>query len=294
MSTKNKRGWIFLFALPCVILFCIVYAIPFIMVMITSLCNYTLTQSPTFLGLDNFKTIFADQDFRVSIINTLKWVVIQSTLHVLMGFMMALILRRKPKGWKFARVAYVIPNIIPTAATAVMYSLLLNPTFGVVKMLYEKLGIDTMQVVNLFGNSKYAFWTVTATWVFYSGFNMLIFLGEMGAISPEIYEAAQVDGATAGQADRYITIPMMKNAFGTCVILASVAMVSQFDIIYMTTRGGPGNSTLNLPMYLYKIITLENNYGKANAVGVIQIILGLVLVILIQRLFNQKKEIEEV
>ena len=160
--------------------------------------------------------------------------------------------------------------------------------------LYEKLGIDTMQVVNLFGNSKYAFWTVTATWVFYSGFNMLIFLGEMGAISPEIYEAAQVDGATAGQADRYIAMPLMKNAFGTCVILASVAMVSQFDIIYMTTRGGPGNSTLNLPMYLYKIITLENNYGKANAVGVIQIILGLVLVILIQRLFNQKKEIEEV
>ena len=116
----------------------------------------------------------------------------------------------------------------------------------------------------------------------------------MQAISPDIYEAAQVDGATPGQADRYITIPLMKNAFGTCVILASVAMVSQFDIIYMTTKGGPGNSTLNLPMYLYKIITLENNYGKANAVGVVQIILGLVLVILIQKLFNQKKDLEEV
>lgn len=135
--------------------------------------------------------------------------------------------------------------------------------------------------------------TVTATWVFYSGFNMLIFMGEMGAISPDIYEAAMIDGATPGQADRYITIPLMKNAFGTCVILASVAMVSQFDIIYMTTKGGPGNATLNLPMYLYKIITLENNYGKANAVGVVQIILGLLLVILIQRLFNQKKSLKE-
>ena len=102
----------------------------------------------------------------------------------------------------YTSVAYVIPNIIPTAATAVMYSLLLNPTFGVVKMIYEKLGIDTTMVINLFGNSKYAFWTVTATWVFYSGFNMLIFLGEMQAISPDIYEAAQVDGATPGQADR--------------------------------------------------------------------------------------------
>lgn len=69
---------------------------------------------------------------------------------------------------------------------------------------------------------------------------------------------------------------------------------SQFDIIYMTTKGGPGNATLNLPTYLYKIITLENNYGKANAVGVIQIALGLVLVILIQKLFNQKQEMKEV
>ena len=207
---------------------------------------------------------------------------------------MAIILRRKPKGWKFVRVAYVIPNIIPTAATAVMFSLLLNPSFGVIKIIYEKFGLDTSQVLNLFGNSKYAFITVTATWVFYSGFNMLIFMGEMGAISPDIYEAAMIDGATPTQADRYITIPLMKNAFGTCVILASVAMVSQFDIIYMTTKGGPGNATLNLPTYLYKIITLENNYGKANAVGVIQIALGLVLVILIQKLFNQKQEMKEV
>ncbi len=293
MSTKGKKGWIFAFTMPCVILFCVVYAIPFIMVITTSLCDYTLTQSPTLIGLDNFKVIFADKDFRVSIINTLKWVLIQSTIHVTFGFIMALVLRRKPKGWKVVRVAYVIPNIIPTAATAVMFSLLLNPSFGVVKLLYEKLGINTTQVVNLFGNSKYAFWTVTATWLFYSGFNMLIFMAEMQAISPDIYEAAMIDGATPREADRYITIPLMKNAFGTCVILASVAMVSQFDIIYMTTKGGPGNTTLNLPTYLYKIITLENNYGKANAVGVVQIALGLLLVVLIQRLFNQKKELEE-
>ena len=82
----------------------------------------------------------------------------------------------------------------------------------------------------------------------------------------------------------------MKNAFGTCVILASVAMVSQFDIIYMTTKGGPGTSTLNLPIYLYKAATLENNYGKANAVGVVQIIIGITLVILIKGLFREKKE----
>lgn len=290
MNTKNKKIWIFLFTIPCMILFTLVYAAPIITVFYTSLCDYTAFNSPAFQGIKNFITIFSDSDFICSIRNTLLWVVLQSTIHVGVGLAMALVLRRKPKGWKFARTAYMIPNIIPTAATGVMFTLLLNPMFGIVKPVMDFLGIDYAMVPNLFGNSRYAFWTVTATWILYSGFNTIIFLAEMGAVSKEIYEAAAIDGATPWQADRYITLPLMRNVCGTCVTLASVAMVSQFDIIYMTTKGGPGTSTLNLPIYLYKAATLENNYGKANAVGVIQIIIGITLVILIKDLFREKKE----
>lgn len=293
MSIRNKEIWVVLFILPCMILFCLVYAAPILMVLYTSLCNYTVSTSPVLIGFANFREIFQDDSFRVAIVNTLKWVLIQSTFHVTLGLVMALVLRRKPKGWQAVRTAYMIPNIIPTAATGVMFMLLLNPTFGILKPVYEFFGMDTRYIVNLFGNSKYAFWTVTATWVFYSGFNTIIFLAEMGAIDKEIYEAAVVDGASPWQLDRYITLPLMRNIFGTCVTLASVAMVSQFDIIYMTTKGGPGTSTLNLPTYLYKIVTLENNYGKANAVGVVQIALGLTLVILIRRLFREAKEKKE-
>lgn len=290
MNTKNKKIWIFLFTIPCMILFALVYAAPIITVFYTSLCDYTAFNSPAFQGIKNFITIFSDSDFICSIRNTLLWVVLQSTIHVGVGLAMALVLRRKPKGWKFARTAYMIPNIIPTAATGVMFTLLLNPMFGIVKPIMDFLGINYAMVPNLFGNSRYAFWTVTATWILYSGFNTIIFLAEMGAVSKEIYEAAAIDGATPWQADRYITLPLMRNVCGTCVTLASVAMVSQFDIIYMTTKGGPGTSTLNLPIYLYKAATLENNYGKANAVGVVQIIIGITLVILIKGLFREKKE----
>ena len=290
MNTKNKKIWIFLFTIPCMILFALVYAAPIITVFYTSLCDYTAFNSPAFQGIKNFITIFSDSDFICSIRNTLLWVVLQSTIHVGVGLAMALVLRRKPKGWKFARTAYMIPNIIPTAATGVMFTMLLNPMFGIVKPIMDFLGIDYAMVPNLFGNSRYAFWTVTATWILYSGFNTIIFLAEMGAVSKEIYEAAAIDGATPWQADRYITLPLMRNVCGTCVTLASVAMVSQFDIIYMTTKGGPGTSTLNLPIYLYKAATLENNYGKANAVGVVQIIIGITLVILIKGLFREKKE----
>lgn len=288
MKIRNKGLWITLFTLPCMLLFALVYAAPIVTVTYTSLCNYTTFSAPEFAGIKNFVTIFSDKDFLVSVKNTLVWVLLQSVFHVTLGLIMALVLRRKPKGWQVVRTAYMIPNIIPTAATGVMFTLLLNPSFGVVKPLWEKLGFETNQVPNLFGNSRYAFWTVTFTWILYSGFNTIIFLAEMGAIDKEVYEAARVDGAKPWQIDRYITLPLMKNIFGTCVTLASVAMVSQFDIIYMTTKGGPGNSTLNLPIYLYKAATLENNYGKANAVGVVQIVIGISLVLLIQRLFMTK------
>lgn len=287
---KNRRLWITVFTIPCMVLFALVYAAPIVTVLYTSLCKYTTFTPPEFTGLDNFKMIFQDADFRTSIWNTLVWVVLQSTFHVILGLIMALVLRRKPKGWKIVRTAYMIPNIIPTAATGVMFSLLLNPTFGVLKPIYSVFGLDASKIPNLFGNSKYAFITVTCTWIFYAAFNTIIFLAEMGAIDQSIYEAARVDGAKPWQLDRHITLPLMKNIFGTCVVLASVAMVSQFDIIYVTTKGGPGSSTLNLPMYLYKAATLENNYGKANAVGVVQIALGLALVLIIQTLFRAKKE----
>jgi len=114
----------------------------------------------------------------------------------------------------------------------------------------------------------------------------------LSAIDRQIYESASIVGAAPWQSDRYITLPLMRNVIGTCVVLASVAMVSQFDIIYMTTKGGPGTATLNLPIYLYKAATLETNYGKANAVGVIQIILGISLVLLIQRLFRSREKVK--
>jgi raffinose/stachyose/melibiose transport system permease protein len=273
------------------VLFAFIYAVPIFTVSVTSFTKYTAFTPPSFAGFFNFRTIFSDRDFLISIRNTVLWVFLQSTFHVGLGLAVALVLRRKPEGWKILRSAYLIPNIIPTAATGVMFTLLLNPSFGIVKEFFTRYGIDG-PVLNLFGNSKYAFGTVTATWIFYSAFNTVIFLAEMGAIDREIFEAAAIDGARPWQMDRYITLPLLRNVIGTCVVLASVAMVSQFDIIYMTTRGGPGTATLNLPIYLYKAAMLENNYGKANAVGVIQIILGISLVLLIRWLFRTYDKIK--
>ena len=98
MKIKNKGLWIALFTIPCMLLFALVYAAPIVTVVYTSLCNYTTFSSPEFAGVKNFVTIFGDKDFLVSIKNTLLWVLLQAGFHVTLGLIMALVLRRKPKG----------------------------------------------------------------------------------------------------------------------------------------------------------------------------------------------------
>ena len=280
--TENKKIWIILFLLPCMVIFSLIYIAPISTVFITSFTKYTAFTKPVFIGIKNYIDVLSpNSDFWPALKNTMIWVVLQMTLHLGTGLIVALILYRHPKGWKAVRTLYLIPNIIPTAAMGVLFLLLLNPQFGIVRSAVKSLGITGVRIPNPFGNSDYSFFAVTLTWIFYSGFNTIIFLTEIGAIPKNTYEAAKIDGAKWWQVDLFVTLPLLRSSLKTCVILAAIAMVSQFDIIYVTTKGGPGTSTLNLPMLLYKTAALESNYGAANTIGVFQITIGLLLVLLI-------------
>ena len=283
---SNKVLWRTAFVLPCAVLFSLVYLVPIGMVFVTSFTKYTAFVKPVFIGLKNYISILSPaSEFWTAAKNTLVWVILQTTVHLGLGLVVALVLYRRPAGWKAIRTIYLIPNIIPTAATGVMFLLLLNPQFGIIKSLLKQLDMTGVNVPNLFGNSDYSFITVTMTWLFYSAFNTTIFLAEIGAIPKDIYESALMDGADWWQTDLHITLPLLKSSIKTCLILAAVAMVSQFDIIYVTTKGGPGSATLNLPILLHKTATLESNYGVANTIGMFQILIGVLLVLLINAIF---------
>ena len=103
------------------------------------------------------------------------------------------------------------------------------------------------------------------------------------------YEAAKIDGATSFQIDRLVMFPLVKRMIGTTVIMAATYMLQMFSMIYITTGGGPGVSTANLPLYLYTTVK-ANNYGYANSIGVVIIIVGFITMTLINRLFGMNKE----
>jgi raffinose/stachyose/melibiose transport system permease protein len=283
---RIKKTTLLVFLLPSLIIFSLIYAIPIGSVFVTSFFDYSINRF-SFVGFENYAQFFGDgiraQHFGKAVLNTLIWIFLQGTVHIALGVSVALMLNRRPRGWKVVRTAYMLSNIIATAALGLIYLNVFNAQRGVVNGI---IGIFTPGFsVNWF--IEYPFFTVTATWLFFAGLITILALGEMMSISPEIYDAAKVDGARGLQIDFYIVIPMIRMTIGTCVILAVTSMLREVDLLFMTTNGGPGVETISLPLLIYKTAMLEHNYGIANAYGAFTIVLGIVLVVVINKAISK-------
>jgi len=285
---KNNKVGIVLFLMPAVLLFSVIFGISLVILFGTSFTDWSIGSTISFVGLKNYLNLFSDKDFVSAFGNTLIWVILQSTIHVFLGVLVALILTRKKFYWKFVRTVYMIPNIISAAALGMMFTILLNPQFGIVNRLIQSLGFQNFDL-NWFQNKNSAFWSVTAIWLPYAATITILVLAEISAIDTSIYEAAQVDGATEFQTNIYITIPMLRNIIGTCAILGATSMLQKLDVLMMTTQGGPQNRTLNLPLYIYSSALTDNDFACANTAGIYLILLGLVTVLLINKLFRMGK-----
>lgn len=287
--TKKKK-WIVIFLAPGLLLFVFIFLISIVQLGVTSFTDWTIGTDPVFSGLKNYIYLFTeDTEFQQSIINTLIWILLQSTVHMCIGTTLALILRRRKWYTNFMRGVFMIPNIISSAALGMLFLCIMNPQFGMVNNIIRMVtGTDFSQ--NWFLGADTAFFSVTLTWLPYAGLVTILVMAEMASIPEDIYEAARVDGATDFQIDIKIVLPLMRNIIGTATVLAATSMLQKLDIIMMTTNGGPAGKTMNMPMYLYQTALTDNNYGLANAQGVILIAIGLVVVGLIRGIYRMDKE----
>lgn len=287
---KIKKGWIPVFLLPAVILFLLIYAVPLVMVFATSLFDYRLTGSGmTFIGLDNYIRLFHDPDFKQALGNTVIWIFIQCIVHVALGTFIALLLYKKPRGWKFIRTAYMVPNIISNAAIGMIFLNIFNPQFGVINSVLRAMGLDSL-THNWLMESKTAFPSVTLIWVLFAGYTTTLVLAQALSIDDSVLEAARIDGATSFQTDIFVVLPLLKKIIGTTMVMAATYMLQMFDLIYITTKGGPGSATMNLPLMLYSVYKNENNYGYSNAIGVCIVIAGVVCMTLINKAMRVNEE----
>lgn len=285
---RVRKSNIIGFLLPCLALFAFIYFLPIVIVFVTSFFNWQAGGRMTFSGISNYISVAKDARFLKSLKNTLIWVVLQSTIHVTLGTVLAFILSRKYKGWKTFRTISMIPNVISSAALGVIFLNIFNPEIGIVNSIISKIINKPFQWNWYFSNGT-SFLTVTISWLLYAGLITIIMLAAIQAVPPEVLEAAKVDGASQWQIDTQITLPLVRTSLGTCVIIAGTSMLKEFELIFLTTNGGPGISTLNLPLYIYKTALTENNYGYANMMGVILIIIGVIFIFLINKMFHMNQ-----
>lgn len=286
---KNKK-WVFLFLAPGMLLFAFVFLISIVVLVGTSFCDWTIGSNATFAGISNYVHLFTqDKNFLTSIMNTLIWIVLQATIHVGIGTLLALLLSKQKWYTGFVRTTFMIPNIISSAALGMLFLCVFNPQFGMVNSIIRSItGTDFSH--NWFMNPTTAFLTVTMTWLPYAATVTILVMAEMASIPNDVFEAAKVDGASSLQIDLRIVLPMMRNIIGTTTILAASSMLQKLDIIMMTTSGGPGVRTMNMPMYLYRTALTDNNYGLANAQGVVLVLLGLCVVVAIRKIYRMDSD----
>jgi sorbitol/mannitol transport system permease protein len=272
--------------LPAFIYVILITQIPFALTVYYSFFSWNLLKEDSFkfVGLENYARLVTDESFRNALWNTVLLTISVIAISVILGLAVAMLLNSEVFGKGFMRTLMIAPFLImPTAGALIWKDTLLNPLFGLLPYLLAPFGLGRVDWVN-----QYPMVSVVTVEVWrWTPFMMLIILAGLQSQNPEVLEAARVDGASALQAFRRITLPLVRPFIELGALLGSLFVVQTFDTIFMLTHGGPGEDTTNLPFLLYLVAFQGFSIGQASAIGVVAVILTtIVATVALRTLFS--------
>jgi multiple sugar transport system permease protein len=267
------------FLLPAVVYLFALTIYPFIYSVITSLFNLSLTSSqpPLFVGLGNYKNLLSDTLFYTALANTLLITASSIIIEFLIGFSVAhlFIAISSIRASHVLRTIFILPMMVTPVVVGLLWNYMLSPLFGIVDYILAVVGIPPQP---WFASPASALWTVVLVNVWqWSPFLMLISMAGLMSIPKELYEAAQMDGAKWYQIVTRIELPMVRNTVLVGLIFRIIDNFRLFDIVYASTRGGPGSSTEVITLYAYRQIFQYFNAGYGAAVAVLIFILAMIM-----------------
>lgn len=276
----------YLLILPAILLVMIFMVYPLGRVFYLCFQHYNPTKpyANGFAGFENFITIFTKKEFYSALIVSGKWVVLQVTLQLFFGMVVALILNQNFKGRGFFRTITFIPWALSGVLTAVLWSLIFNEHVGVLNDLLNRLGLIDKNLAWL-ANPNLVFGSVAVAELWRGiPFFAISLLASMQSISGELYEAANVDGSTKWQSFRFITLPMLKDTIILTTLLRTVWEFNSVDLIYSLTGGGPIGKTTTLSMLIANQAIKTSNYGYGSAISVISFFVLAIFAVIYLRL----------
>lgn len=274
------------YLIPVLLIYGVLFIVPTLMSFFFSLTVWTLN-SYSFVGFENFKMFLTEDSLRIGIKNTLIYASMTSGLKVVIALLVAVFLSSGLRSQGFFRSMIFFPNLVSTLAVGLTFSALMHPTRGVFNTLLSKCGIEGPDWL---GNVNLALFSIIGVDVWKGvGVAMVIYLAGLKAISADYYEAAEIDGASRWRQFLHITIPLVRPAMNTVIILSFIGGMRTFDLIWAMTKGGPGFSTDVVASIVYKQYA-NGYYGLSIAGNVIMFIMISLLAFPLYRFLLSKEE----
>lgn len=279
-------GWSFI--LPNFIGFAALTLVPVVATLLLSFTNWNSYSDPEWVGLANFRRMLDNDNFWTALENTTFYAAghIPLTLVVSLGF--AVLLNRKLRGVRFFRTALFLPYVTSLVAVAITWNLLFSPDTGPINQFLRWVGVDHPPG-----------WTSSTSWampaiIFTSvwrdmGYYMVLYLAGLQTIPPELYEAAEVDGATPWQRFWNITVPSLRPTTFFVVVMLTISSFKVFDLVQVMTEGGPGRSTLVLSQLIFREGIVQSRFGYSSAIALV-LFLVVLSVTVVQFRIQQRRE----
>lgn len=273
MQTVAPKGakvarWVL--ALPLLIFLTGLLVIPIYLGLKTAFSHDLLSDFDVYFnGFDNFYYLLTDSDFWISLRFTVVFAIVATTLEALAGFGLALVFDRKIPGKKILFSIILIPIMIAPSLLAVMFRLILNENIGIIPGFLNIFGLS----ISLFSQTAIVPLLIVLDFLQFTPFAFLLFYAALQNVPDELYESAELDGASYLKTIRTIILPVITPAIVVILLLRFLESIRNFDVIYILTGGGPGITTQTIGIYIYKTAFLEGDFGLASAAAVMLVLL---------------------
>jgi multiple sugar transport system permease protein len=269
--THRRTG--LLLVLPSLLIVIVFFIAPLVFAIYISLTNWPLIGSYHFVGGANYTQMLHDSVFRQAILFTLAFTVIVTVLVLIVGYCLAVLVRRPIKGIGLFRTLYFLPTVVGVSTLSFMALLEFQPQSGIIDFVLARLHLVSdstawlaTPALSLIGIALLTVWSG-------AGLTMVVLMVGMQAIPAEIYEAAAVDGAGRWARERRIVIPLLRRSIALSLILSVISSFLVFNQFYILTMGGPGTSTTTAVLWLYTVGFTQLHLGYATAMSLVVLVL---------------------
>ena len=286
---RDKKA-IAVFLIPSLVLFLLIVIIPIFMSLYYSLMDWDGTRDKVFIGIDNYKNLFSSPSFRKAMINSVIFAGASVFIQLPFSLLLALVLANKVKGERFFVTVFFIPVILASVVIGQLWMRMYNQNYGVINILLKAIGLKEVGSTAWLGDMKTAFIAVLVPVLWqYVGYHMLLFYSGIKSISPEIFEAAKIDGASFWQTSFSITIPMLRQIAMVSVTFAVVGSMKVYDLVKVLTNGGPSGASEVISTLLVRTMFYPGNrFGYGSAMAIVLIVECFVLYLFVGRVFRER------